>query len=251
MNVRLNCLCWLSTEKSKTLTDFCSQSTAVMQDLTLLRNLFSQQSPLSSESQGKETLEVSTAAPVGHNCASRLCSHDVWRLEMSRCRQDKKHFDPGMIRPGCGRVVPCYPVRNKQLPMRHFYMNSKKRRKKRNPKGKRYRRHTGGTSVPQSDKIKAFFLYISSSLDGVCLQIQKGYCCTAVFFYRKGRSNILKPIYNMLDVSCAMKKWGIQGFYTLFLQQKFLWWSRASAAELGRKKQPDDGEHQGKRSFFR
>lgn len=46
------------------------------------------------------------------------------------------------------------------------------------------------------------------------------------------------------------EKWGIQGSYTLFLLQKFRSLTKALAAELGRQ-QPDDSEHQGKRSFFR
>lgn len=124
-NVRLNCLCWLSTEKSKNLSNFRSQSTVATRFNFAAELAMHWAASLNVTWQGKETLEVSTAAPSGHNCASRLYSHDVWWLEMFCCRQYIKHLDPGMILPGCGHVVPCYPVRNKQLPMRHFSMNSK------------------------------------------------------------------------------------------------------------------------------
>lgn len=142
-----DCLRRLLTENRRHLSKFCSQSTVTTMPCIECESL-------NVTWQGKATLEVSTAAPAGHNCASRLYSLDVWWLEMFCCRQYIKHFDPGMILPGCGHVVPCYPVRNKQLPMRHFSIILKTSA---NKKGECHRRHTGGTSVPQSDKIKAFF----------------------------------------------------------------------------------------------
>lgn len=91
-----NCLCWLQVEKNnKIRTQFCSQSTAASRIWLCCRTCLATEQRVSTSRQGKETLEVSAAAPVGHNCASRLYSHDVWRLEMFCCRQYRKDFDPG------------------------------------------------------------------------------------------------------------------------------------------------------------
>lgn len=54
----------------------------------------------------------------------------------------------------------------------------------------------------------------------------------------------------MLDVSCAMKNEAFRAPTHCSFSKDFRSLTKALAAELGRQ-QPDDSEHQGKRSFFR
>lgn len=205
------CLCWLSTEKNRNLTKFCSRSTAASQIWLCCRTFLAEQSPLSSESQLQVTRQRNAGGLYGASCCSQLCFQ---RLQ-SRCVTTRnvllsaiyKRLPPGDDPSwlwSCCPLLPC----TKQAASHEAFLHELKERKKekRKPKGKCYRRHTGGTSVPQSDKIKAFFCTFPPVWKEFASKTQKGYCCTAVFYYRKGRSNILKPIYNMLDVSCAMKK---------------------------------------------
>lgn len=141
--------------------------------------------------------------PAGHMCA-RSVSQSLHVTARSVRGQRQK---TSMMRPRCASpqwpCCPMLPCTNTWLPMRHCCVTSKKAETKRQPRHVSGRR-TNNTSVPPSHKISflsVHFLKFGASL----LPTQKGYCGTAVFFYRKGRSNILKPMYNMLDVSCAMK----------------------------------------------
>lgn len=88
--------------------------------------------------------------------------------------------------------------------MRHFCIISKKHK----PNGNQIRlvkeTQTAGLCLRLLKRFSVHFLNLGV-LRWVCFQHRKDTAALVSFFCRKGRSNILKPMYNMLDVSCAMK----------------------------------------------
>lgn len=116
-------------------------------------------------------------------------------------------------------VLPCTkkPITSHEASLRRSLLNLKSRfsivvktfhvPRARKQKSKRRRNWQNGNQKHQQQLGAAVWRNSVHCLNcGVWFRHRKDTAAlVCVFFYRKGRSNILKPMYNMLDVSCAMK----------------------------------------------